>query len=260
MSNSYTFIHTINSCFIYFFIFFFLFLNPSYILIDPSWSMHEVPAHWWISSHRSCQTDPITKIELLPREPGGISMRACFISIYKPKFTWIWLRIQASDHMYREKKEAPMEKKRWSFSRHLGRKCTGMSQMLTKISPFYHLPCITSRHLRRIPKPGQAEVSKLPAWQLLPAQQQTKSTTQLKNGQKFWIYISLNQIDRGEEALWKNDQHHSLGEKRIYKLCWGTTWHPSKWPFLVYLQINSEEGGKKRVPSNTVCVCVCVCN
>ena len=63
-------------------------------------------------------------------------------------------------------------------------KAQELAQLITKISAFYHLPCTICRHFIWITSPGNAEVSKLPAQQLIPTKSKTKQTVKLKNGQK----------------------------------------------------------------------------
>lgn len=105
-----------------------------------------------------------------------------------------------------------MERKRWNFSRPLGRKAQGCVQLLTKISTLNYLPCTNHRNWIWIPKPGQAVGSILEAW---PPRAKQDNTI-FENGQKSWIDISLNEIYKGQQAPGgkkKKDHHHSLGEK-----------------------------------------------
>ena len=92
----------------------------------------------------------------------------------------------SSYHVYRDYQRGLPWKGNEGVSTHLLRgKATGMSTAAHNISPFYHFPCTTHRHLIRIPKAGQVGFSQLPARQMIPPRSKTKETTQLKNGQNF---------------------------------------------------------------------------
>ena len=109
-----------------------------------------------------------------------------------------WLLSRSSYQGCREnkKKRLTWKEKNGVSGDLLREKVQGWAQMLTKIPPFYHLPCTIHRHFIWIPKPGQVGVSKLPAQQLIESNSKNIPTTQLKNGQKTLIAISPNQMYR----------------------------------------------------------------
>ena len=123
-----------------------------------------------------------TKTDLSPWEPRGMSVRPFFLSSDRPETTRPLFRSGIHTRCLSGSRAAPTWTSRHRESGDLLReKAQGFVQLLTKIAPFYHLPCTSHRHFIHIPKLGQAGVSKVPARPLIPPNSQTKQKTQLKN-------------------------------------------------------------------------------
>lgn len=132
--------------------------------IDPTWNMCKWFVHQWISNHSVYQSPPphpLTKANLWPKLPGGISVRHCFLSINLPALNaWTGFRSCLHIRCTERIEEAHVEKKGWSFFRHwrdnasYWQSCSPKSQSLCSC----HAQCAGS--ISGSQYPGQASLPK----------------------------------------------------------------------------------------------------
>ena len=126
----------------------------------------------------------------------------------------------------------------------------GLTQLFTKGSPFYQLPCMTLRHFLLIPKLRSGWHFPINSTTTDTSQQPNKPQNPIEKWPKTWIDISLNRHTEGKKHWKQNDPHPSLGEKCKSKWLWITNPPLSEWPSLVSLQGTSPwEGVEKKMPS-----------
>ena len=132
-----------------------IFFVHSFFLFSPSFSFPEsflchwphlmavgVVCHRPFSRHWVYQTLHSDKGRAFTQWAGTISKRGFFISIYHPEFTQFFLKPG-----FHGKKKSEFQETSWE------KKIQLWTQLLPKISPFYHFPYTTHRPLIWIPKP-----------------------------------------------------------------------------------------------------------
>ena len=135
-----------------------------------------------------------TKTDLLPKESGRRLVTPLFISIHLPASGQISIPAVCRE----PKRLAGKEKD--GVSGDLRREnAQGVTRLLPKGPPFYHLPCTTLRHFLLIPQPRSGCGFPISSSTTDTSQQPNKTQSPRQTWQKTCIDISRNRQTQGQK-------------------------------------------------------------